>query len=183
MTKWILPVNAKKINIEGDLFSSSNFKMKRAKTPLNKSAKDFSSNNFLMGKTNINSISLNNSIKLNKPKIKPPQKSNRFFQNVKLGIGFNNFNNFNNKSLNKSYNLNKVNRTVTPKDKFNLSKSSNFIGLKSLKLNRSTTPNPKSKTKFGLSKSNSKPNFGSNININYTFLFLVFILLKKEFII
>ena len=160
--------NNKKINIEGDLFSSSNLKMKRAKTPLNKSAKDFSSNNFLMGKTNINSISLNNSIKLNKPKIKPPQKSNRFFQNVKLGIGFNNnFNNFNSKSLNKSYNLSKVNRTVTPKDKFNLSKSSNFIGLKSLKLNRSTTPNPKSKTKFGLSKSNSKPNFGSNININY----------------
>ena len=160
--------NNKKIKIEGDLFSSSNFKIKRARTPLNKSPKDFASNSYLIGKNNINSISLNNSIKLNKPKIKPPQKSNSFFQNVKLGIGFNNnFNNLKNKFLNKSYNKNKVNRTITPKDKFNLSKSSNFGGIKSIKINRSSTPNPKSSSKFGLSKSNSKPNFGSNNNINY----------------
>ena len=153
----------KQIKIEEDLISSSNFPLKRARTPINKSSKDNLSNRCLGNKNNINninSLSLNNSIKLNKPKFKPPLKSNRLFQNTKLGI------NYNSKLLNKSYNLNNkfnnFNRAITPKGKFNLSKSSNFGNPKSLKLNRSITPNPKSKQKIGLTKSNSKLNLGNN---------------------
>ena len=152
--------NKKKINIEDDLISSTNFPIKRARTPLDKSLKDNIKNNFLIKKTNFNSISLNNSIKLTKQKIKPPRKSNRFFPNAKLGIGLNSI--YNNKLLNKSYNINKINRAITPTGKFSLSKSSNFGNPKSLKLNRSTTPNPKTKTKIGLSKSNSKLYLGNN---------------------
>ena len=45
----------KQINIEGDLISSSNFPLKRARTPLNKSMQDnFNKNN------NLKSVSLNN---------------------------------------------------------------------------------------------------------------------------
>ena len=155
--------NNKQIKIEEDLISSSNFPLKRARTPINKSSKDNLSNRCLGNKNNINninSLSLNNSIKLNKPKFKPPLKSNCLFQNTKFGI------NYNSKLLNKSYNLNnKFNnfkRAITPKGKFNLSKSSNFGNPKSLKLNRSITPNPKSKQKIGLTKSNSKLNLGNN---------------------
>ena len=157
----------KQIKIEEDLISSSNFPLKRARTPINKSSKDNLSNRYLGNKNNINninSLSLNNSIKLNKPKFKPPLKSNRLFQNTKLGI------NYNSKLLNKSYNLNNkfnnFNRAITPKGKFNLSKSSNFGNPKSLKLNRSITPNPKSKQKIGLTKSNSKLNLGNNLKQN-----------------
>ena len=157
----------KQIKIEEDLISSSNFPLKRARTPINKSSKDNLSNRYLGNKNNINNInsfSLNNSIKLNKPKFKPPLKSNRLFQNTKLGI------NYNSKLLNKSYNLNNkfnnFNRAITPKGKFNLSKSSNFGNPKSLKLNRSITPNPKSKQKIGLTKSNSKLNLGNNLKQN-----------------
>ena len=160
--------NNKQIKIEGDLISSSNFPLKRARTPINKSSKDNLSNRYLGNKNNINNInsfSLNNSIKLNKPKFNPPLKSNRLLQNTKFGI------NSNNKLLNKSYNLNnkfnKFNRAITPTGKFNLSKSSNFGNPKSLKLNRSITPNPKSKQKIGLTKSNSKLNTGnSNLKQN-----------------
>ena len=158
----------KQIKIEEDLISSSNFPMKRARTPINKSSKDSSSNRYLPNKgniNNINSLSLNNSIKLNKPKFKPPLKSNRLLQNTKLGI------NYNNTLLNKSYNLNNQfnkfnNRAITPTGKFSMSKSSNFGNPKSLKLNRSITPNPKSKQKIGLTKSNSKLNFNSNLKQN-----------------
>ena len=155
--------NKKQIKIEGDLISSSNFQMKRARTPLNKSLKDNPPNNLSMNKMDLNSISLNNSIKFNKPKIKPLQKTNRLFPSTQLGKGFNknNFTNNNKQYLNKSYNLNslnKINRAVTPTGKFSLSKSSNFSNPKSLKLNRSITPNPKSKTKIGLGKNNSKLN-------------------------
>ena len=157
----------KNIKIEGDLMSSSNFPIKRAKTPLNKSLKENLENNFINNKTNLNFISLNNSTQFNKSKFKPQQKSSRFFQNPKKGIVLNNKNflnlNNNNKFLNKSYNLGNLNRAFTPTGKFSLSKSSNFNNPKSLKLNRSITPNPKSKSKIGLSKSNSKPNFGSNL--------------------
>ena len=162
--------NNKKIKIEGELISSNNFPVKRVRTPLNKSLKDNSSKNYLINKTNLNSISVNNSTKFNKPKIKPIQKTNKLFQSTKIGLGFNNaFNSANNKQfLNKSYNIsnlnksNKANRSITPTGKYNLSKSTNFNNPKSIKLNRSTTPNPKSKTKIGLSKNNSKINLGSN---------------------
>ena len=159
--------NNKQIKIEGDLISSSNFSMKRARTPLNKSLKDNPQNNCLINKMNLNSISLNNSIKFNKQKIKPLQKTNRLFPSSQLGKGLikNNFTNINKQNLNKSYNLNnlnKINRAVTPTGKFSLSKSSNFGNPKSLKLNRSITPNPKSKSKIGLSKSNSKLNLGNS---------------------
>ena len=159
--------NNKKIKIEGELISSNNFPVKRVRTPLNKSLKDNSSKNYLINKTNLNSISVNNSTKFNKPKIKPIQKTNKLFQSTKIGLGFNNaFNSANNKQfLNKSdniSNLNKANRSITPTGKYNLSKSTNFNNPKSIKLNRSTTPNPKSKTKIGLSKNNSKINLGSN---------------------
>ena len=85
--------NNKQIKIEGDLISSSNFPLKRARTPINKSSKDNLSNRYLGNKNNINNInsfSLNNSIKLNKPKFKPPLKSNRLLQNTKFGINSNN---------------------------------------------------------------------------------------------
>ena len=159
--------NNKQIKIEGDLISSSNFPMKRARTPLNKSLKDNPQNNFLINKMNLNSISLNNSIKFNKPRIKQLQKTNRLFPSSQLGKGFNknNITNINKQYLNKSYNinnLNKINRAVTPTGKFSLSKSSNFGNPKSLKLNRSITPNPKSKSKIGLNKSNSKLNLGNS---------------------
>ena len=146
----------KQIKIEEDLISSSNFPFKKTKTPLNKSQKNNSSNKYLFNKNNINSISLNNSIKLSKPLLNPKQKSSRLFQNTKFGM------NYNNSFLNKSYNLTKTNRVGTPIGKFNLSKSSVFGNPKSLKLNRSITPNPKSKVKLVLSKSSSKLNLGKN---------------------
>ena len=146
----------KQIKIEEDLISSSNFPFKKTKTPLNKSQKNNSSNKYLFNKNNINSISLNNSIKLSKPLLNPKQKSSRLFQNTKFGM------NYNNSFLNKSYNLTKSNRVGTPIGKFNLSKSSVFGNPKSLKLNRSITPNPKSKVKLVLSKSSSKLNLGKN---------------------
>ena len=152
----------KQINIEGDLISSSNFPLKRARTPLNKSMQDnFNKNN------NLKSVSLNNSIKLNKPKLIPfKNNSNKLYQNSPLAMNFNN-----NKLLNKSYNLNNINKTNRTKAQtniFNLTKSSNFSNPKSLKLNRSITPNPKSKIKLGLSKSNSKLYLGSNLKQNKT---------------
>ena len=148
--------NNRQIKIEEDLISSSNFPFKKTRTPLNKSQKNFSSNKYLMNKNNINSTSLNNSIKLNKPLFKPQQKSNRLFQNTKFGV------NYNNSFLNKSFNLTKSNRIGTPLGKFSLSKSSSFGNPKSLKLNRSITPNPKSKVKLGLSQSSSKSNLGKS---------------------
>ena len=149
--------NNKQIKIEEDFISSSTFPFKKTRTPINKSQKNYSSNKYLINKNNINSISLNNSIKLNKPLFKPSQqKSNRLFQNAKFGMSYNN------SFLNKSYNLTKSNRGGTPLGKFNLSKSSSFGNPKSLKLNRSITPNPKSKVQLGLSKSGSKFNFNKN---------------------
>ena len=146
--------NNKQIKIEEDFISSSTFPFKKTRTPLNKSQKNYSSNKYLINKNNINSISLNNSIKLNKPLFKPPpQKTNRLFQNGKFGMSYNN------SFLNKSYNLTKSNRGGTPLGKLNLTKSSSFGNPKSLKLNRSITPNPKSKVQLGLSKSSSKFNF------------------------
>ena len=147
-------LNNRQIKIEEDFISSSTFPFKKTRTPLNKSQKNYSSNKYLINKNNINSISLNNSIKLNKPLFRPPpQKSNRLFQNTKFGMSYNN------SFLNKSFNLTRTNRVGTPLGKLNLTKSSSFGNPKSLKLNRSITPNPKSKVQLGLSKSNSKFNF------------------------
>ena len=156
--------NNKEIKIEDELISSSNFQVKRARTPLNRTLKENTKNNNIINKYNLNSVSLNNSTKFKKPQIYP--KTNRllsFGNNNKL----NNLNKIKNNILNKSYNLNKNNRAVTPNGKYKLNKSSNFNfnHPKSLKFNRSITPNPKSKAKIGLSKSNSKINFGKNLKL------------------
>ena len=136
--------------------SGSNFPIKRAWDSFNKSLKDNSPNNFLINKTNSNSISLNISIKFIKPKNKLSQKGNKLFPNAKKGIGFNiNFNSINKQLLNKSCNLsnlNKINRALIRASKFSLSRSSNFFNPKSLKFNRRITPNPKSKLKLALVK-------------------------------
>ena len=153
-------LNNKSIKIEGDLIMSSNFP-KRAKTPLNNTIKDNSSNKHLINKNkninNINSISVNNSIRLNNSKINPLQKSNNNYKNInanKYGFAFNKINNFK--------------RANTPIGNFSLSKSSNFNNFnkpKSLKFNRSKTPNLKS-SNLHLNKNNSKINFGKNNNNN-----------------
>ena len=144
----------KNIKIEGDLINGTSFGLKRSKTPINNLAKkNVAGKSPNKNNLNLNLLSLNNSIKFNKPNSKPILKSN-----IKSKIGA--------KPINSYYSpLNRNNkvyykRSITPNNKMNLNKNNNFINNKKIKLNRSTTPIPKSR--FTLNKGNSKTNFGKN---------------------
>ena len=149
-------VPIKNLKIEGDLISGSNFRIKRAKTPINNSTKknissksENNKNNF-----NLNSLSVNNSIKLNKQSNNRMQKSNN---KPKFSKPTNSYYS----PINKNTKMN-FNRSITPNNKMNLNKKS--YNNKQIKFSRSITPIPKSK--FTLNKSNSKLGFGSNL-LNY----------------
>ena len=139
----------KNLKIEGDLIAASSFGLKRSKTPINKKGKistSTSSKSPMYKNNNINSLSTNQSIKLNKQNnAKLVQKnSNR----SRYGKSSNSFYS----PLNRSTRVN-YNRSTTPNNKTNNNNQK-------IKLNRSTTPLPKSK--ISLNKSNSKPSFGNN---------------------
>ena len=140
------------LKIEGDLISGSNFGIKRSKTPLNSSSKknnlSKSPNNKI--NLNLNSLSLNSSIKLNKNSNKKIQKNNNKLQILKPNSS---------SPFYKNIKMN-FNRSITPNNKIDLIKNTN-INNKQIKFSRSITPIPKSR--ITLNKSNSKLGFGSNI--------------------
>ena len=144
----------KNLKIEGDLINGSSFGIKRAKTPINNSDKKNNPNKSPNKKNNLNlnSLSVNNSLRLNKQTNKLMPKSLNKSKNLKSG-------NYYYSPLNKNFKMN-FNRSITPNNKRNFIKSNNFINNKQMKFNRSITPIPKSK--ITLNKSNTKIGFGNN---------------------
>ena len=138
----------KNIKIEGDLMTSANYGMKRAKTPINKIGKSII-NNSSNNKNNLNSISLNNSVKLNK------QVPKTNIKNIKNSRSINNYYSPLNKNSKTNYS-----RSITPNNKNNLLKNQNYNNGRQIKFVRSTTPIPKSK--ITLNKKNSINAFSSN---------------------
>ena len=145
----------KNLKIEGDLIAASSYGMKRSKTPINKKGKmATSASKSPIFKNNMNSLSTNQSIKLNKQNNKfIPKNNNR----SKIGKSPNSFYSPINRSTRMNYG-----RSTTPNNKINLMKNSNYNNLnnQSLKHNRSITPLPKSK--ISLNKSNSRISFGNH---------------------
>ena len=144
MKKNINNNSLKKLKIEGDLVTSTSMGMKRSKTPIHNIGKK---NN------NLNSFSLNNSIKLNKSNNRQMPKNNNHNKNSAL------VNNYYS-PLNRNNQVN-FNRAVSPNSKIKSLKSQNYNNHK-IKFNRSTTPVPRSK--ISLNKNNSKTSL-SNSNI------------------
>ena len=143
----------KNLKIEGDLINGTSFGMKRSKTPINNLAKkNITNKSPNKSNLNVNSLSLNNSIKFNKQNNKQISKSN--FKS-KIGSNSNSYYSF----LNRNNKMN-FKRTITPNNKLSLINNNNYINNKKLKLNRSTSPIPKSR--FTLNKSQSKTSFGKN---------------------
>ena len=144
----------KNLKIEGDLINGSSFGLKRSKTPINNLAKkNITSKSPNKSNLNLNSLSLNNSIKFNNPNSKQIPKSN-----IKSKIGSKSTNSYYS-PLNRNNKLN-YKRSITPNNKMNFNKNNNYINNKKFKLNRSTTPIPKSR--FTLKKSNSKTSFAKS---------------------
>ena len=142
----------KNLKIEGDLMGSTSYGMKRAKTPINNLGKKNSASKSPNNKNNLNSLSTNQSIKLNKQNNKLIPKNN---SKSKLGKPSNSFYS----PLNRSSRMN-YNRSTTPNNKINLMKNNNYNNNQQSKQNRSITPLPKSK--ITLNKSNSRIGFGNN---------------------
>ena len=143
----------KNLKIEGDLINGSSFGIKRAKTPINNIDKKNNTNKSSNKKNNLNlnSLSVNNSLKLNKQPGKLLPKSNNKPKIPKPGNYYS--------PLNRNFKMN-FNRSITPNNKMNFNKSNNFINNKQIKFNRSITPNPKSK--ITLNKSSTRIGFGNN---------------------
>ena len=142
----------KNLKIEGDLLASTSYGMKKAKTPINNLGKKNSKSKSPNNKNNINSLSTNQSIKLNKQNNKLIPKNN---SKSKLGKPTNSFYS----PLNRSSRVN-YNKSTTPNNKVNLMKNNSYNNSQQIKKNRSITPLPKSK--ITLNKSNSRIGFGNN---------------------
>ena len=146
---------AKNLKIEGDLITEGNSGAKKAKTPINNIVKKNVPNKSpnIKNNLNINSLSVNNSIKINKTNFKQNQKSTSKSKVTKPSNSYYS-------PLNRSIKMN-INRSITPNNKNNLIKPNNYNINKTTKFNRSITPVPKSK--FSLNKNTSRIGFGNNI--------------------
>jgi serine/threonine protein phosphatase PrpC len=143
----------KNLKIEGDLMAASSYGMKRSKTPINQKVKNnTSTTKSPILKSNLNSLSTNQSIKLN-------SQNNKFLSNnkrIKIGKSTNPFYS----PLNRSTRMN-YNRSATPNNKINLMKNKIYNNSgQAFKHNRSITPFPKSR--ITLNKNNSKISFGNS---------------------
>ena len=140
-----LKSSKKVIKLEEDI--NKDYFKKKESTPINKFGQKSNINKSPIYKSNLNSMSFNNSLKLNRPLNKAMFKNN--FVN-KLSKPLSPYHS----PLNRTNKMN-FNRAITPNNKL---KGNNTNNSQKIKFNRSTTPIPKSK--ISLNKNNIK--FGAD---------------------